>query len=281
VFALFQDIAPFCFHNEYRPREPLATDYVYFYNKGRVLLENKDGNLSLPQYSTVFEAYPETTLELTYLLSVDETAVFLSMQEAEETANLSFQYMNVFREQKPSWLAFAGATAAHLALWYDARRFCGKCATPMVHKSDERAMVCPACGLIEYPKIAPVVIVAVTDGDRLLLTKYAAAASYNRYALIAGFVEIGESLEEGLKREVMEEVGLRVKNIRYYKSQPWAFSGSLLSGFFCELDGSDQVTVDTNELSEGVWFDRRSVPVSESTFALTATMMEAFRTGEI
>ena len=87
----------------------------------------------------------------------------------------------------------------------------------------ERMMRCPRCGQMEYPEICPAVIIAVTDKNRLLLSKYA-GRTYKRYALLAGFTEIGETLEETVKREVMEEVGLKVTNIRYYKSQPWSFS---------------------------------------------------------
>ena len=116
-------------------------------------------------------------------------------------------------------------------------------------------MVCPECKNIEYPKISPAVIVAVTNGNRLLLSRYA-RGGYRNYALIAGFAEVGETLEDTVRREVMEEVGLKVKNIRYYKSQPWSFSDSLLVGFFAELDGDDTITLEEEELAEAVWFER-------------------------
>ena len=109
-------------------------------------------------------------------------------------------------------------------------------------------MRCPKCGQMEYPKICPAVIIAVTDKNRLLLSKYA-GRTYKRYALLAGFTEIGETLEETVKREVMEEVGLKVTNIRYYKSQPWSFSDTLLAGFFCDLEEPGQIRLDENELA--------------------------------
>ncbi len=133
---------------------------------------------------------------------------------------------------------------------------------------------CPHCGNEIYPKIAPAVIVGVKDGNRLLLTRYAGRA-YKRYALVAGFNEIGETPEETVQREVMEEVGLKVRNIRYYKSQPWAFTGTLLMGFFCELDGSDEtITLEEDELSEAGWFTPEQVPEDEEHCSLTAEMME-------
>ena len=119
---------------------------------------------------------------------------------------------------------------------------------------------------------------AVTDGDRLLVTRYA-GREYKGLALIAGFVEIGESLEGALEREVMEEVGLRVKDISYFGSQPWGVSDSVISGFFVKLDGKDNIYLDENELSEAVWLSRDEIPPQDSDISITAAMIEAFRKG--
>ena len=121
-------------------------------------------------------------------------------------------------------------------------------------------------------------IVAVTDGDRLLLTRYQ-GRSYVKYVLIAGYVEIGETLEDTVRREVFEETGLHVKNIRYYKSQPWGFTDTMLSGFYCTLDGSDRVTLQESELSEAVWMHREEIPPRENDVSLTSEMIEHFRLG--
>ena len=140
-------------------------------------------------------------------------------------------------------------------------------------------MLCPSCGQMEYPKICPAVIVAVLDGERILLTKYA-GRSYTRYALIAGFAEIGETIEQTVHREVMEEVGLRVKNLRFYKSQPWSFSDTLLMGFYCDLDGEDRITLDRDELAVAEWFNRGQIPAPELDISLTSEMMMRFQNGE-
>ena len=124
-------------------------------------------------------------------------------------------------------------------------------------------------------------IVAVTDGNRLLLTKYANRPGTVNYALVAGFTEIGETLEETVRREVMEEVGLRVKNIRYYKSQPWSFSSTLLCGFCCEVDGSREVRLDTEELAVAEWFEREDIPLEDDGVSLTREMIQMFRTGRL
>ncbi len=126
----------------------------------------------------------------------------------------------------------------------------------------------------------PAVIVGVTDGNRILMSKYA-GRSYKKYALLAGFTEIGETVEETVAREVMEEVGLKVKNIRYYKSQPWAFSDTLLMGFYCDLDGDGEVTLDEEELALAEWFERDEIPVEPSRDSLTNEMIVKFKQGEV
>lgn len=130
---------------------------------------------------------------------------------------------------------------------------------------------------MEYPKISPAIIVGILDGTRILMTRYS-LGPYRKYALVAGFMEIGETLEDTVRREVMEEVGLRVKNIRYFKNQPWAFSDSLLVGFFADVDGSPKVTLDQTELAEATWFEREHMPPGgSSNISLTYEMIEAFR----
>lgn len=133
---------------------------------------------------------------------------------------------------------------------------------------------------MEYPKICPAVIIGVTDGDRILMSKYA-GRTYKKYALLAGFTEIGETVEQTVAREVMEEVGLKVKNIRYYKSQPWAFSDTLLMGFYCDLDGEDKITLDQNELALAEWFERDEIPVEPSRDSLTNEMIIQFKNGAV
>ena len=118
----------------------------------------------------------------------------------------------------------------------------------------------------------------VTNGDRLLLSKYAGRA-YTRYALLAGFTEIGETLEQTVHREVMEEVGLRVKNIRYYKSQPWGVDGNILMGFYCDVDGSDEIHIDEDELSMADWYPRDVLPAQDDGISLTREMIRVFGEG--
>ena len=155
-------------------------------------------------------------------------------------------------------------------------KYCGRCGKRLKHGEKERMLVCEACGNTEFPKICPAVIVGVTDHNRILMSKYA-GRTYKKYALLAGFSEIGETVEQTVAREVMEEVGLKVKNIRYYKSQPWAFSDTLLMGFYCDLDGNDAITLDREELAVAEWFEREDIPVEPSRDSLTNEMILQFK----
>ena len=220
---------------------------------------------------------------MTYLFAIDSTGFHWCHVLPQAVLDAAVTAANSdFRRMEPVWLAFACITASQLHGWYHDHQYCGRCGTPTRADTVERAMRCPACGNLVYPTIAPAVIVAVTHGDRLLLTKYARSMNARNYALIAGFNEIGEPLEDTVRREVMEEVGLPVKNIRFYKSQPWSFSGSLLAGFYCDLDTDDEtVTLQQDELGEGTWFDRADLPKGESTISLTQEMIERFRQGPV
>ena len=158
-------------------------------------------------------------------------------------------------------------------------KFCGRCGTRLEHDKVERMMKCPKCGAMHYPKISPAVIVAVTNRDKILMTKYA-GRDYKKYALIAGFTEIGETIEDTVRREVMEDVGIHVKNIRYYKSQPWSFTDTVLMGFYCELDGEDVITMDAHELSVAEWMRREDIPTEFDGISLTNEMMLMFKKGK-
>ena len=118
----------------------------------------------------------------------------------------------------------------------------------------------------------------ITHGDEIILTKY--ARGFAHYALVAGFTEIGETLEETVQREVMEEVGLKVKNIRYYKSQPWGIVDDILMGFFCDVDGDPTITMDQSELKLASWFKREEIVLQPDDFSLTNEMMCLFKNGK-
>lgn len=268
---MIQDIQPQCYHNEYTPRPIREEDVVFVFRGREVLLREENGILSFPSGA---EAAKE---ELQYLFSIDDRAFYLGKDPVEGYA---FQPMRMLRRCTPQDLCFAGMTAWHLYNWYDGHRFCGKCARALRHHETLRALRCDACGNLVFPVIAPAVIVAVTNGDKLLVTRYA-GREFKGLALIAGFCEIGERAEDTVRREVMEEAGLQVKNLRYFDSQPWGYASNLLLGYFCELEGSDEIHFDEEELSSAVWVSREALePVGENLLSLTGTMIEAFRLGK-
>jgi NAD+ diphosphatase len=142
--------------------------------------------------------------------------------------------------------------AAQLAEWARTHRFCGHCANPMQLASGERAFKCPACGMIAYPRISPAMMVLIKKGDEILLARHVISPT-GRFSALAGFLEAGESIEEAIHREVMEEVGLKVRNLQYFGSQSWPFPHSLMIAFTAEY-ASGEITPDTGEIAEARWF---------------------------
>ena len=277
---MIQDIAPHHYDNAYHPRPPRDGDRVFFYQDTATLLSRAT---NLPFTWEEAAALADlSALPVTYLFAIDKAAFYWCHVVPQAIRDAAVPSKDSgFRDAEPGWLAFACITASQLHGWYHDHQFCGRCGAPAQPDPVERAMRCPACGNLVYPTISPAVIVGVTHGDRLLLTRYAHGA-FRNYALIAGFAEIGEPLEDTVRREVMEEVGLPVRNIRFYKSQPWSFSGSLLSGFYCDLDTNDEtVTLQEDELGEGSWFDRSALPEGGSPISLTHEMIERFRQGPV
>ena len=268
---MLQDLPFGRLENEYRPVPPEDADRVFSF-RDNALLVNK-----LPDGSLILPAVSQVAGEKQYLFRLHGANYYLAAEPAEADG---FQYIPVrqLRNEADNTFCFAAMTGWPLYRWYRSSRFCGVCGAKTVHDDKERMMRCPGCGNMIVPRINPAVITGVTDGDRILLTKYA-GRGYAHYALIAGFTEIGETLEQTVQREVLEEVGLKVKNIRYYKSQPWGIDGNILMGFFCDLDGDDTVRLDENELALAQWHHRDALPVEDDGYSLTREMIRVFSQG--
>ncbi|SFQ41157.1 NAD+ diphosphatase [Lachnospiraceae bacterium XBB1006] len=270
---MLQDIEPKIFINEFRQQEASQNDRVIAMKGGKVLMKVVGDEVILPRVKD----FADPVSQYRYLFSVDdETYVFRTTTIPEIPEGFSYEDRFALRDRKPADVCFAGVVGYHLGLWYEQNRFCGCCGSALEVGTTERSLVCPKCGNVVYPRLNPAVIVAVVHEDKILLSRYAHGHT-NRYSLIAGFCEIGESVEQTVHREVMEETGLKVKNFGYFGSQPWPFTSSLLMGYFVELDGGEKITLDETELSEAVWFDREHLPETHSTLSLTWTMIEYFR----
>ncbi len=151
------------------------------------------------------------------------------------------------------------AYARAMVLWRQRHHFCGTCGAPTRSQSAGHVMRCsqPACGAEHFPRLDPAIIVLVTDGERALLGRQAAWPP-GRYSTIAGFVEPGESLEDAVVREVLEETGVTVLEAEYHSSQPWPFPSSLMIGFTARAAASDQPRAD-EELEDVRWFTREEI----------------------
>ncbi len=272
---MIQNIEPKKLHNEFALKAATPDSVILAYRNETILCRRTDQMLTFPLWKELHL----NAADARYLFSVDETEYFLYQGQEELSCDcFSYESVRIFRESKPKDTVYAGFVGFHLYKWYRDTKFCGRCSGLLKADTKERMMSCPECGNIIYPPIAPAIIVAVTDGDKLLMTKYA-GREYSNYALIAGFTEIGETIEQTVEREVLEEVGLKIRNITFYKSQPWAYSNSLLLGFFAQLDGDRDITLDETELSEGQWFSRDEIDLEEDDLSLTREMIMKFKRG--
>ena len=275
---MIHEIAPEILDNQYR-RENIQDDSsIMLFFEGRLLLSTKNGQISYPRYAQVKNKIGRYV----YLFSLSGRGYFLAEPLFTETEYEGFQAVTAIqlRDKQPVSEVFAGMTALHLYRWYASVQFCGCCGSQTEHDKSQRMMRCPTCGNLMFPKISPAIIVAVTDGERLLLTKYAGRKTA-AYALVAGFIEIGETAEECVAREVFEETGLHIKDIRYYGSQPWGFDGNLMLGYTARLDGTHKIELDQNELATAVWLKPEEIPDIADYSSLTREMIRRFKYGHL
>ncbi len=165
------------------------------------------------------------------------------------------------------------ARATQLMDWQKNHRYCGRCNTPTARKTNEYAMACPACGLVVYPRISPVVMVLIHRGDELLLAR-SPHFKPGVFSALAGFVEAGETLEQCAVREVREEVGVEITNLRYFRSQPWPFPDSLMIAFFADYAGGT-IKPDPSEIEAAGWFPRSALPLLPDPVSIARQLIDA------
>jgi NAD+ diphosphatase len=196
------------------------------------------------------------------------------VDDAEPPAGMAFQGLRrlwgVLDEE--TW-KLAGR-AAQIVEWDRTHRYCGRCGTGTERKAGELARVCPNCGLQQFPRISPAVIVRIERGDQLLLARSPHFAP-GVYSTLAGFVEPGESLEQTVAREVREEVGVEVRNIRYFGSQPWPFPHSLMIGFVADWE-SGEIRPQEGEIEDAGWFGVDGLPGLPSRFSIARALLDDF-----
>ena len=169
---------------------------------------------------------------------------------------------------------YLAGRAQQVVEWHDTHQFCGRCGNEMQDHHVDRAKHCGECGLINYPRLSPSIIVLITKGEEMLLARNAAWPN-GMYSTLAGFVEAGESIEQTLHREVLEEVGLRVKNLKYFGSQSWPFPNSLMLGFHAEYDGGD-IVCQEGEIADAQWFRADNLPQIPPKTAISGWLIQEF-----
>jgi len=277
---MIQDIFPHRFNNRYLANKAIEeSDFVLQYTENSLLLKTSGDEFELPRKRDFPEISDQT--ESTFLFTLNEVPCFLIVDKLKtDRPNLIYKEISFFRTTSQHEIAWITLVGFHLMNWYSQNRFCGKCGVKTLHKPDERALLCPDCQTVVYPKISPAIIVAIICNEKILLARNS-NFSGNWFSLVAGYADIGESLEETLMREVKEEVGLDVTNIRYYKSQPWPLSGSMMIGFVAEADENQPIVIDEKEITEAAWFTRGNLPNYPLNISIAGEMIEKFEKGEL
>ncbi len=281
---MIHEIFPKVFHNHYDPEKAACQDSPVMCFQGRKLLCRVEGDtISYPRAEEIVPAGGPDASKLVFLFDISGEDYFLCPGGGPEAfADYEYRDISVYGKVFPLDRAYAAIIAFHLNNWYDTERYCGRCGHELVRDGKERAMRCPECGNLIYPRINPCVIVGVIHEGKILTTQYN-RPNAGMFALIAGFAEIGESIEETVAREVKEEVGLKVKDLRFYRSEPWGMSSSLLHGFYCRVDGDPAVKPDGEEIAAGRWWTPEQLQecYTPSHVALTSEMITKFMRKEV
>jgi NAD+ diphosphatase len=248
----------------------------FVYQEEKLVVKVNGDNVTIPG-SADLKQIDLTPIHHQYLGALDDCPCFAAELPADIRVPDGWEargLRELFGALEEEYIWIAGR-ANQLVDWNQSHRFCGRCATPMEDKPDERAKSCPHCSLINYPRLSPAIIVAVRKDNKLLLAQNKRFRS-GYYSVLAGFVEPGETLEECVKREVFEEVNIRVENIRYFGSQPWPFPNSLMVGFTAEYAGGE-IDENKSEIVEADWFTADNLPRIPPQITIARWLIDWFR----
>lgn len=232
----------------------------FLYNKNKLLIKLKNNQVAIPNQEDITGLSIQVVRKIQ--ISGENVPCYTAeFNQAPEALPDGFVYMNLrklFYKTDERVFGIAGR-AYQILHWARTHQYCGRCGSLIINKgTGEPAKICPNCGLTSYPRISPAVIVAIVKDEQLLLASNKNFPT-SFYSVLAGFVEPGETLETCVQREIKEEVGIAVKNITYFGSQPWPFPDSLMIGFTAEYAGGE-ITVDNTELATADWFARSQLP---------------------
>ena len=277
---MLQDTGNAWINTEYEAKAPQEDDYVLMYMGPDVLVNENEDLVTYKEWKEKGGA----NQDLVRVFSIAGKDFYMMIDSTEKMEQSFKRVGNArLRTIAPSWLRLASITGVHLKSWYNAHHFCGRCGGKMYPDDKELALRCGCedCRNVIYPSIFPAVIVAIRNQDKILLT-YSSVRKNPVYALVTGYMSVGETFEKTARREVKEETGLDIKNLTYYGNQPWGYSGAQMIGFWADLDGSDEVVVQKSELKEAKWYSREEIPpiLEEDPLDLTHYMIELFRNGK-
>jgi NAD+ diphosphatase len=261
-----------------RPPSEAPRAAAWFAFKGdRLLVRPAGEGVLIPEYAELasigcdFEAGHY----LGRLDDVDCYAVELT-DDIEAPADAVFEGLRALYGRLADEHYSVAGRAAQILVWDQTHRFCGRCGEPTVAAPADRAKLCPQCGLLSFPRLSPAVIMLIRRGeDEFLLARNRAFVD-GFFSVLAGFVEPGESLEEAVAREVLEEVNLDVEDIRYFGSQPWPFPHQLMIGFVARYAGGE-IRPQADEIVEAAWFSRRGeLPKLPGKLSIARRLIDAF-----
>ncbi|MCG6910860.1 MAG: NAD(+) diphosphatase [Deltaproteobacteria bacterium] len=247
----------------------------FIFNHGKMLFSTAGEGLHIPATGDI-EPYRQLLTRRQYIGSLNGRHCYAADVPGDAAAGEALEFKNlrsIFNalDEETVWTA---GRANQLATWNRNHQYCGNCGTVCENKRDERAKMCPACGLINYPRLSPAVIVAVIRDEHILLARNK-RFKLPFFSVLAGFVEPGETLEACVEREIGEEVGIRVDNIRYFGSQPWPFPDSLMIAFLADYAGGE-VRVDGTEITEARWFRREKLPGIPPRISIARQLIDWF-----
>lgn len=245
------------------PEDPLAEAHWFIVRRGEILVcDDTDGQVRIP----LARGEPPIAGAARHVIGSLRGVVTFAVDAGEDPAideppgHRWVPLRGLFGQVDELTWTVAGR-AEQIVAWDRTHRFCGRCGTPTERHPTERARVCPSCRLMQFPRLSPATITLVTRGERdeEVLLAHGRQFGARFYSCLAGFVEPGESLEQCVEREIHEEVGIRVRDIRYFGSQPWPFPNSLMIGFQARYD-SGELDLQESEIVDAGWFRADDLP---------------------
>jgi NAD+ diphosphatase len=257
------------------PQERSAPAWWFIFMKDKLLVHLEHESVTVP-----FLIDPNelglTVMGKNYLGQLDDRHCY-AVEVAEGTlppAGMTFEGLRQVYGRLDENLFWIAARAVQIVDWDMTHQFCGRCGLLLKTSQTERAKECPKCGLLHFPRLAPAIIVLVERGNELLLAR-SRHFMPEMYSVLAGFVEPGESLEEAVVREVREEVGISVKNIKYFGNQPWPFPHSLMIGFTATYAGG-KISPDDSEIEDARWFTADNLPRIPGKISIARKLIDWF-----